>query len=461
MAVEISARGAARRTSVPEAPANHQFAARLPEGAAVRFHAVRVPKRNRLGAPRAGECFAAGVGGRSHLCGRQLGLHQPLCLAAALPGARARVPLPAGVDVHARRCVSRAATGGGGGERDGIGRLAAKGTAAAFPRSPAARARVRAARRRDAHELLQDREPGDQIRRASTGRLPPSTWARWYITQAVAYLTRPNEALQLVTVHLAKTLSLDATSRYVSVHIRRGDKGSEAALHPTEAYADVIRNISAERHIDRVLLASDDKNAYEELPALLPDRFRVDYIPHAAWAMPPGEGKAAAAVIVANKYASPAAATANAKTAKALGDDAPPFDEGQLLLAQAQPCRRLGRRGHVDIKLRAPRARPRCGAEADRVARLLRPRRQRAVPVPREREGAIRPAVRPAREDGARSLGVRPTRASTLLDTCVLDATSSSPSPSTAARRRGRRRACSAASRGRSTCGAPRRSRRP
>ena len=52
--------------------------------------------------------------------------------------------------------------------------------------------------------------------------------------------------------------------------------------------------------------------------------------------MPPGEGKAAAAVIVANKYASPAAATANAKTAKALGDDAPPFDEGQLLLAQAQ-----------------------------------------------------------------------------------------------------------------------------
>lgn len=160
--------------------------------------------------------------------------------------------------------------------------------------------------------------------------------ARWYITQATAYLTRPNEALQLVTVHLAKTLSLDATSRYVSVHIRRGDKGSEAALHPTEAYADVIRNISAERHIDRVLLASDDKNVYEELPALLPDRFRVDYIPHAAWAMPPGEGKAAAAVIVANKYASPAAATANAKVAKALGDDAPPFDEGQLLLAQAQ-----------------------------------------------------------------------------------------------------------------------------
>ena len=73
-----------------------------------------------------------------------------------------------------------------------------------------------------------------------------------------------------MTVHLAKTLSLDATSRYVSVHIRRGDKGSEAALHPTEAYADVIRNISAERHIDRVLLASDDKNVYEELPALLP-----------------------------------------------------------------------------------------------------------------------------------------------------------------------------------------------
>ena len=100
--------------------------------------------------------------------------------------------------------------------------------------------------------------------------------ARWYITQAVAYLTRPNEALQLVTVHLAKTLSLDATSRYVSVHIRRGDKGSEAALHPTEAYADVIRNISKERHIDRVLLASDDKNVYDELPALLPD-VRVDY----------------------------------------------------------------------------------------------------------------------------------------------------------------------------------------
>ena len=42
-----------------------------------------------------------------------------------------------------------------------------------------------------------------------------------------------------------------------------------------------------------------------------------------------------------NKYAPLAqamaeAATANAKVAKALGDDAPPFDEGQLLLAQAQ-----------------------------------------------------------------------------------------------------------------------------
>ena len=100
--------------------------------------------------------------------------------------------------------------------------------------------------------------------------------------------------------------------------------------------------------------------------------------------MPPGVGKAAAAVIVANKYASPAAATANAKVAKALGDDAPPFDEGQLLLAQANPCRRLGR-GTLTSNY-ALLVHDLAAERKQTVARLLRPHgRQRAYRATREK----------------------------------------------------------------------------
>ena len=262
-----------------------------------------------------------------------------------------------------------AATGGGGGERDGIGRVAAHRPAGYSHDRPQQEheygPRVVATRTSCFKTASQELE---FTPREHSALAAEHLGARWYITQAMAYLTRPNEALQLVTVHLAKTLSLDATSRYVSVHIRRGDKGSEAALHPTEAYADVIRNISAERHIDRVLLASDDRQVHEELPALLPDRFRVDWVPFAAWAHAARRtSSCAAAAAVTSWRTSMLRRRRRPRTPRPPRGSATtrrPLTRGSCCsrrLSSLPPARSSW---HVDLKLRSPRVRPRCGAEA-------------------------------------------------------------------------------------------------
>lgn len=155
----------------------------------------------------------------------------------------------------------------------------------------------------------------------------------WYVSRVSSYLLRPNAQTAALAAQLGESLGLGwVTSsimaedtprhKYVGVHIRRGDKRSEALIHATAVYAKEIREAALRHGASHVLLASDDKEPYEQLPLLLPE-LQVVWLPHHLWTIQPGQGTLVAAKALerrnANRHAGPA----------------PQSDEGMLLLAQA------------------------------------------------------------------------------------------------------------------------------
>lgn len=74
-------------------------------------------------------------------------------------------------------------------------------------------------------------------------------------------LTRAKDALRIA--------GLEVGAQYVGVHMRRGDKGCEARVVPSEEYAALVRKKLLELKIGTVFVASDDRRAGEELLAAL------------------------------------------------------------------------------------------------------------------------------------------------------------------------------------------------
>ncbi|KAL1512025.1 hypothetical protein AB1Y20_005300 [Prymnesium parvum] len=151
---------------------------------------------------------------------------------------------------------------------------------------------------------------------AAAAARPPS----WFVTQAFAYVARPNGELRAWTAALAAELRLDGEA-YGAIHVRRGDKVQEALSHRTGAYAAAFLNRSA--GLRRVFLASDDEEPYRSLGALLP-QVAVSHVPLDAWKVRPHTGRLLAAKIIENIHASHAEGRAAA----------PARDEAQLLMAQ-------------------------------------------------------------------------------------------------------------------------------
>ena len=232
VAIEISAKSSASHKPFRKhlRMLNRQ---RLPDGTAVRFHAVRIPKRDRQRARR------------TRCCRRRRRVAPLWSTVRSIP------------TTLRRRCAARSAA-------RPFRPVSTCTLADAFPTAPEVvsanatelMASLPKGPLQHSHDRPQEHEYGPRVvatrtsasrpraRRSDSRRtLGPCRRAlgRAVVHHAgVAYLTRPNEALQFVTVHLAKTLSLTRrrdTSRSTSA-AAQGERGGAAP----EAYADVIRN---------------------------------------------------------------------------------------------------------------------------------------------------------------------------------------------------------------------------
>lgn len=96
------------------------------------------------------------------------------------------------------------------------------------------------------------------------------TWVRAQLTQ---YILRPNAALEATVAQMERRLGLhepDAYRTTVAVHVRHGDKASEARLHTFEEYVRQIGYIHAMHGgLTHVLLGSDDPSATDTVSRLL------------------------------------------------------------------------------------------------------------------------------------------------------------------------------------------------
>lgn len=101
------------------------------------------------------------------------------------------------------------------------------------------------------------------------GRELSSTWLR---AQLMQYVMRPNAQLLANIVRMEKLLGFDASvyETALAVHVRHGDKSSEAKLHSFEEYMNRIGYIHAGNGgISTIFLGSDDQNATERMQGLL------------------------------------------------------------------------------------------------------------------------------------------------------------------------------------------------
>ena len=157
----------------------------------------------------------------------------------------------------------------------------------------AAREAARAAHARELakmHNAVDDENDAD---RAETRPVPA---AGWWLQQLVGYIARPTArvikfaddlAFELRFVHdlgeqtPPKGRPIFHSIGYLGVHIRRGDKRSEAVLHDTSLYGQYVTEAHTSTGKTSVLLASDDSEPYEQLPEILkyPVNFRVKWLP--------------------------------------------------------------------------------------------------------------------------------------------------------------------------------------
>ena len=132
--------------------------------------------------------------------------------------------------------------------------------------------------------------------------------AAWWLQQLVGYVARPSDRVHRFAEELAEKMNLSSDAGvvgypqahvgYIGVHIRRGDKMSEAVTHETRSYAHAVRDASEALGVTSVLLATDDPTAYSELPATLKEAFRVESIPKERFAIRPTAGRVVAAKMV-------------------------------------------------------------------------------------------------------------------------------------------------------------------
>ena len=200
--------------------------------------------------------------------------------------------------------------------------------------------------------------------------LGPPPEVGWYVRQVAGYLSRPNRQTRAIIDELGSNLSLSTTggsgtsvgAGYIGVHIRRGDKNSEAVIHNTSVYARAVAAAARRHGVRRVLLASDDSEPFERLPRLLSAgslggalhgggslggtdsagapgsadlaedaaSIEVVWVPHSQWMLSPHRGAIVAAKVVARTHE----ALAQSPTLSA-GPGGSHYDEGMLLVAQA------------------------------------------------------------------------------------------------------------------------------
>jgi hypothetical protein len=178
----------------------------------------------------------------------------------------------------------------------------------------------------------------DLVRAAAVG-------PEWFVQQAMGYLARPKPSLHQLTATLRRTLELppEADGGYAAVHVRHGDKSSEALQHPLEEYASALRAASVGASWRHVLLSSDERSSYDKLPLLLPE-LRFTWVPHKYFLVSPGSlGRTVAAKHVQANYElggrlhqhanSPAGGRRQSAAEQELGTS---FDEGMLLMATAE-----------------------------------------------------------------------------------------------------------------------------
>ena len=148
--------------------------------------------------------------------------------------------------------------------------------------------------------------------RPSTPQAPP-IW--WWLQQLSGYVARPTQRVESIATALTHSLGLASGIPYVGMHIRRGDKGSEAQIHKTRVYAAAAavahRNVTADRSTAaaaaesagaaEIFLASDDPEPYRALPGLLP-HLRVTWVPHHRFFVSPNPGPIVAAKMVEGQH---------------------------------------------------------------------------------------------------------------------------------------------------------------
>ena len=160
------------------------------------------------------------------------------------------------------------------------------------------------------------------LERLSSGWTPPAVW--WH-QHAVGLVARPSARIEELADRLAMELGLvsdldtstavavgaDGRQRrrrgYVGMHIRRGDKVSEARIHKTASYARALIDADAAADDEDgtkrdVLLASDDPDSYKELSSQMPSRYNVARIPDDRFVIQPSKGRVVAAKMVENLH---------------------------------------------------------------------------------------------------------------------------------------------------------------
>jgi hypothetical protein len=130
-----------------------------------------------------------------------------------------------------------------------------------------------------------------QSRLASPPRAVPAS--SWWVQQLTGgYIARPTPRVLKFADELSAQLKLmgDAGLRdgkgtlqfpsvgYLGMHLRRGDKLSEAKVHETAVYARYAADLHVSTGKSTLLLASDDPEPYESLPRDLPE-LRIKWVP--------------------------------------------------------------------------------------------------------------------------------------------------------------------------------------
>ena len=125
-----------------------------------------------------------------------------------------------------------------------------------------------------------------------------------------------------------------AAPHHLGIHVRRGDKSVEAALHANEPYVDAIARAAERVNTTAAFLASDDREPFNAFPQAMP-ALQFSWVPHSRFELPPKHDRSVAAKLMERKYSVEAVqAEAELQDAKRLRRLEEEGDEGEVLAAQ-------------------------------------------------------------------------------------------------------------------------------